>query len=91
MYKPLPDSLTIKDSGIHGLGLFTKEVIPFGTVLGLIHFSFQGETIRTPLGAFGNHSDVPTCEKFQESFDADNELCPIATLFEPVVNASKEF
>ena len=37
-----------------------------------IHFSFQGETIRTPLGAFGNHSDVPTCEKFQESFDADS-------------------
>ena len=72
MYKPLPDSLTIKDSGIHGLGLFTKEAIQFGTVLGLIHFSFQGETIRTPLGAFGNHSDVPTCEKFQESFDADS-------------------
>ena len=28
MYKPLPDSLTIKDSGIHGLGLFAKEEIP---------------------------------------------------------------
>jgi hypothetical protein len=26
-YKPLPDNLTIKESPIHGLGLFTKENI----------------------------------------------------------------
>ena len=27
MYKPLPESLTIKQSGINGLGLFAKEGI----------------------------------------------------------------
>ena len=30
MYKPLPDSLTIKASGIEGLGLFAKKNIPEG-------------------------------------------------------------
>ena len=25
--------------------------------------------MRTPLGAFGNHSDVPTCEKFWDSLE----------------------
>ncbi len=59
-------------SGINHGANIGNDVIYSGTVLGLIHFSFQGETIRTPLGAFGNHSDVPTCEKFQESFDADS-------------------
>ena len=69
MYKPLPDIITIKDSGIHGLGLFTKEDIPKGTYLGMIHFKLYGEWIRTPLGAFGNHSDDPTCEKFWDSLE----------------------
>ena len=68
-YKPLPDVVTIKDSGIHGLGLFAKEDIPSGSVLGMIHFMLHGETMRTPLGAFGNHSDDPTCEKFWDSLE----------------------
>ena len=54
-YKPLPDVVTIKDSGIHGLGLFAKTDIPKGVSLGMIHFQFNGELMRTPLGAFGNH------------------------------------
>lgn len=29
IYKPLPDSLTIKESPIHGLGLFAKENIEY--------------------------------------------------------------
>ena len=68
-YKPLPDVVTIKDSGIHGLGLFAKTDIPKGVSLGMIHFQFNGELMRTPLGAFGNHSDVPTCEKFWDSLE----------------------
>ena len=60
MYKPLPEMVTIKDSGIHGLGLFATDDISSGTILGMIHFEFHGETMRTPLGAFGNHSDDPT-------------------------------
>jgi len=70
VFKPLPDMITIKDSGIHGLGLFAKEEISSGTVLGMIHFQFNGELMRTPLGAFGNHSDDPTCEKFWDSLDS---------------------
>ncbi len=63
MYKPLPDVVTIKDSGIHGLGLFATADISQNTVLGMIHFNFNGETMRTPLGGFGNHSDKPNCTK----------------------------
>ena len=68
-YKPLPDVVTIKDSGIHGLGLFAKIDIPSGSVLGMIHFNLNGETMRTPLGAFGNHSDAPTGDKFWDSLE----------------------
>ena len=28
MYRPLPDSLTVKNSEIHGLGLFATKDIP---------------------------------------------------------------
>ena len=38
MYKPLPDFLTIKESPIHKLGLFTLEDISKGTNLGRSHF-----------------------------------------------------
>ena len=63
MYKPLPDSLTIKNSGIHDLGLFAKEDISRGTNLGMTHLKI-GETIfRTPLGGFINHSNTPNCDK----------------------------
>jgi len=72
MYRPLPNSVTIKDSGIHGLGLFATEDISKGTPLGLIYFTLHGEIVRTPLGGFGNHSDDPTCEKF---WDGANYAC----------------
>jgi len=69
-YKSLPDVVTIKDSGIHGLGLFAKTDIPKGVSLGMIHFEFNGELMRTPLGAFGNHSDDPTCEKYWDTSES---------------------
>ena len=62
-YKPLPDVVTIKDSAIHGLGLFATADISQGTVLGKIYFDHNGRTERTPLGGFGNHSDEPNCTK----------------------------
>jgi SET domain-containing protein len=37
IYKPLPMFLTIRESNIHGLGLFTKENLPKGTLLGVSH------------------------------------------------------
>ena len=38
MYKPLPDSLTIKTSKVNGLGLFANEFIPIGTNFGISHY-----------------------------------------------------
>jgi len=67
MYNPLPELVTIKDSGIHGLGLFATEDIPEGKMLGQIHFFVNGNIVRTPLGAFGNHSNNPNCMKFWDS------------------------
>ena len=66
MYKPLPDSVTIKKSQIEGLGLFATEQITSGTLIGRIHIPNEREEngyLRTPLGGFGNHSDNPNCFK----------------------------
>ena len=66
MYRPLPNSVTIKKSSIQGLGLFATERIAEGTLIGIIHHvhsSSENGVIRTPLGGFGNHSDTPNCTK----------------------------
>ena len=65
-YRPLPDMVTIKDSGIHGLGLFATENISKNTLIGKIHIPNEREPdgyFRTPLGGFGNHSSNPNCFK----------------------------
>ena len=64
-YKPLPEELEIRNSGIEGKGLFAKVIIGHGTNLGLTHVlnaDFEDGRIRTPLGGFINHSDNPNCE-----------------------------
>jgi len=65
MYRPLPDNITIKASDIHGLGLYATEDIGYGQMIGKIHFPSKDpkEPHRTPIGAFGNHSDDPNCSK----------------------------
>ena len=63
MYKPLPASLTIKQSGINGLGLFARESLEQGTNLGMSHIKIADQIIRTPLGGFINHSNTPNCVK----------------------------
>ena len=80
MYRPLPDFVTIKESSIHGYGLFATERIPSGKWIGVIYVkaphwmpsdlphNIQDGYVRTPLGGFGNHSDNPNCDKF-ESYD----------------------
>ena len=69
-YKPLPDSLTIKESDIQGLGLFAVERIPADRFLGIgwikAELAHNG-VWRTPLGGFINHSDTPNCVKWQEN------------------------
>ena len=65
MYKPLPESLTIKQSGINGLGLFAQEGIAQGTNLGTTHIKIEDNIIRTPLGGFINHSNTPNVVKVE--------------------------
>ena len=66
MYRPLPKSLTIKDSKIDGLGLFSKTKIQKNSFIGISHVKhddFQDMYIRTPLGGFYNHSKNPNVTK----------------------------
>ena len=65
MYKPLPPEVTVKNSRINGLGLFTIEPIEKEYVFGITHVqnnNFQHGYIRTPLGGFINHSTLPNCD-----------------------------
>ena len=66
MYRPLPKSLTIKESKIDGLGLFSKTKIQKNSFIGITHVKhndFQDMYIRTPLGGFYNHSKNPNVTK----------------------------
>ena len=69
MYRPLPKEVTIKKSYIEGLGLFAAENLTANTKLGISHVKddrFENGYIRTPIGAFVNHADVPNCEFYNE-------------------------
>ena len=80
MYKPLPESLTIKPSGIDGLGLFAKEGIAQGTNLGMSHVAIGSGIIRTPMGGFINHSNDGNTTKVELKInDSDDPLLKIAT------------
>ena len=74
MYKPLPESLTIKPSKINGIGLFANQKIMQGTNFGMSHIKIKDTIIRTPLGGFINHANEPNCAKVEllmknDSFD----------------------
>ena len=73
MYNPLPKSVVIKDSPIHGQGLYATEDISNSTDLGISHIfavGFSDNYVRTPLGGFINHSDTPNCYKVQSHDDS---------------------
>ena len=74
MYKPLPESLTIKQSGINGLGLFAEQKIMQGTNLGMSHLKIGDTIFRTPLGGFINHSNTPNCTKAEVRMTAETLL-----------------
>jgi len=90
MYRPLPDSLTIRESEIDGLGLFATKDICKGTVLGVSHKFVNEELVRTPLGGFYNHSNNPNCRTTQTTsevrlealrdIDAGEEITAVYTL-----------
>jgi SET domain-containing protein len=69
IYKPLPDSLAIGSSDIHGSGLIAQEDIPAETNMGISHvhdLNFQHDYVRTPLGGFINHSEDANCELIED-------------------------
>ena len=74
MYKPLPESVTIKKSGIHNLGLFANEKINKATSLGTTHIKIGDTIFRTPLGGFINHSNTPNCTKAEVRTTAETLL-----------------
>ncbi len=65
MYKPLPDSLTIKTSKVNGLGLFAQKGIAQGTNLGISHIKIDDKILRTPLGGFINHANEANAVKVE--------------------------
>jgi SET domain-containing protein len=79
-YKPLPESLTIKQSGIDGLGLFAKEGIAQGANLGMSHVAIGSGIVRTPMGGFINHSDDANTVKVELKINGeDDPLLKMAT------------
>ena len=60
--------MTIRQTTIHGLGLFATRFISSGFDLGVAHvhmvewLSFPQNYCRTPLGGFYNHSNDPNCK-----------------------------
>jgi len=66
MYRPLPDGLTIKKSPIEGLGLYASKDIKSNVFIGLTHIldeRFENNYLRTPLGGFYNHADIPNVQR----------------------------
>ena len=73
MYKPLPESLTIKQSNINGLGLFADQEIKQGTNLGMSHLKLGNKIFRTPLGGFINHANDGNCVKAELLFTNEDD------------------
>ena len=73
-WKPLPDFLTISESQIDGLGLFTLKDLDKGVDLGISHIynsKFHDGYIRLSLGAFINHHEMPNCKAFVSEIDSE--------------------
>ena len=71
-WRPLPDFLTIKESKIEGLGVFTTRDLTEGFDLGISHVfdeRFPDGYIRLPLGGFINHHEIPNCTAYEANED----------------------
>ena len=44
-YRPLPECVTIKQSDIEGMGLFSTEAIKEGRNIGMTHYKAQSEDV----------------------------------------------
>jgi len=96
MYRPLPEYLTIKESTIEGLGLFTIDKVPANFRIGITHIKdnrFENGYSRTPLGGFFNHSEKPNCRVVHEDefifletindLEENEEITATYTLYNP--------
>ena len=88
MYKPLPDSVEVRKSSIHGYGLFATTFIKRGTHLGVSHIyapGFETSYIRTPIGGFINHDDESMLTYYSlvttKDIEKDEELTVKYTLY----------
>ena len=80
MYKPLIESLTVKKSGINGLGLFADQDIKQTTNLGVTHIKLDEQIIRTPMGGFINHANEANTVKVELKINEnDDPLLKVAT------------
>ena len=100
-YRPLPDELYIGISKIEGNGMFTTEFLDEGKELGITHIKndsgdFHCDFIRTPLGGFINHSEMPNCVLYKSEnylmmktikpIKASEELTVTYDLYDPCKN-----
>ena len=76
-YRPLPDYLTIKKSGIEGLGLFATDYIRPCKSIGITHIHRWEDVARTPLGGFINHSSEPNCVLVREDKSSESNLVTV--------------
>tara|TARA_X000001036_G_scaffold439662_1_gene491631 strand:+ start:1682 stop:2050 length:369 start_codon:yes stop_codon:yes gene_type:complete len=93
-WRPLPDSITIKESKIEGLGVFATKDIMAKTDLGISHVydeRFPDNYIRLPLGAFINHHEMPNCNAVvSESHESIGKIKHIRIVADKAILSGEE-
>lgn len=93
-WRPLPNSITIKESKIEGLGIFTTKDLATETDLGVSHIydeRFPDNYIRLPLGAFINHHEMPNCKAvIFESHESIGQIKHIRIITEMEISEGEE-
>ena len=93
-WRPLPDSITIKESTIEGLGVFATKYIQANTDLGISHVydkRFPDNYIRLPLGAFINHHEMPNRRAIvSESHESIGDIKHIRIVAEKDISSGEE-
>ena len=72
-YRPLPSEVRLGFSDIEGIGVFTKKDIEKGHNFGMTHLKLGEKLIRTPLGGFLNHAEVPNCYKTKLRYTQEDD------------------
>ena len=72
-YRPLPPEIRLGFSKIDDIGIFAKKDIEGGHNFGMSHLKLGSRLIRTPLGGFINHSNIPNCLKAKLMFTDEDD------------------